>query len=319
MDEAPVFGPVPSRRLGRSLGINNIPPKTCTYSCVYCQLGGAVSVRSGRSEFYEPEVIAAAVRRKADSAQKLGEPMDYLTIVPDGEPTLDQNLGRLIADLRPLGMRIAVITNSSLISRPDVRNELALADWVSLKVDAVSEDVWRRVDRPYGRLRLPDILEGALVFRKEFQGFLATETMLVRGVNDSQECLEEIGEFLAKLKPDVAYIAVPTRPPALEWVEPAPESAVHLAYQVFSGKGIQAEYLIGYEGDAFAASGDPRADILSITAVHPMREDAVKSLLARDGAAWDLIDDLLRSGDLVELHYHEDSFYMRRLPSRGRR
>ena len=130
------FGPVPSRRLGRSLGINNIPPKVCTYSCIYCQVGRTLDMQVERRSFYNPDDIAAEVREKVEKAKAVGESIDYLTFVPDGEPTLDANLGREIELLRPLGLKIAVISNGSLITRTDVRDELMQADWVSLKVDS---------------------------------------------------------------------------------------------------------------------------------------------------------------------------------------
>ncbi|MDX2437439.1 MAG: radical SAM protein, partial [Acidobacteriota bacterium] len=172
------FGPVPSRRLGQSLGINNIPPKICSYACIYCQLGRTLTMQTERTNFYDPERILEEVRTRVEEVRVAGESVDYLCFVPDGEPTLDLRLGREIELVRELGIKIAVITNSSLIWRKDVREELALADWVSLKVDAVREDVWRRIDRPHGQLRLSQILDGALALSGSFTGQLVTETML---------------------------------------------------------------------------------------------------------------------------------------------
>ena len=122
------FGPVPSRRLGRSMGVNNIPPKVCTYACVYCQLGRTTDMGIQRCTFHGPEEILDAVRDKVQKAGQSGEPIDYLTFVPDGEPTLDVRLGREIELLRALGIKIAVITNASLIWREDVREDLRKAD-----------------------------------------------------------------------------------------------------------------------------------------------------------------------------------------------
>ncbi|HIC92765.1 MAG TPA: radical SAM protein, partial [Anaerolineae bacterium] len=124
------FGPVPSRRLGRSLGVNNIPPKVCTYSCVYCQLGRTTGMQVKRQTFYRPGELLRDVEEKVRSARGAGEAIDYLTFVPDGEPTLDLGLGRAIELLRPLGIKIAVLTNASLLWREDVREELMRADWV---------------------------------------------------------------------------------------------------------------------------------------------------------------------------------------------
>ena len=169
------FGPVPSRRLGRSIGINNIPPKACTYSCAYCQVGRTRELRTERMRVFEPADIAEEVRRVVDGARESAERIDYLSFVPDGEPTLDSRLGETIDSLRPAGIPIAVISNGSLLWREDVRQDLLKADWVSLKVDAVDERAWRRVDRPHRALRLGQILDAMLAFRDAFQGCLVTE------------------------------------------------------------------------------------------------------------------------------------------------
>jgi wyosine [tRNA(Phe)-imidazoG37] synthetase (radical SAM superfamily) len=311
------FGPVPSRRLGRSLGINNIPPKVCTYSCVYCQLGRTIKMQVERGAFYEPEEILQDVQNKVERAKEAGEPVDYLTFVPDGEPTLDVNFGREIELLKPLGIRIAVITNSSLIWREDVREGLMKADWVSLKMDSVREEVWRRINRPHGSLQLTSILDGALEFAQAFKGELATETMLVEGVNEGNDHIREVAGFLARLRPATAYLAIPTRPPAEEWVQPPSEAVINRAYQILSGRIDQVEYLIGYEGNAFAFTGNVEEDLLSITAVHPMREDAVTEFLARAEADWAVVRRLLAQEQLVEAEYGGHQFYLRRLRGRS--
>jgi wyosine [tRNA(Phe)-imidazoG37] synthetase (radical SAM superfamily) len=307
------FGPVPSRRLGRSLGINNIPPKVCTYACVYCQLGRTIKMQAERQSFYEPEEILRDVRGKVEKAQEAGEPIDYLTFVPDGEPTLDINLGYEIELLRSLGIKIAVITNSSLMWREDVREELTKVDWVSLKMDSVQEETWREVNRPYGTLRSDSILDGALRFASEFKGELATETMLIRGVNAGDDQIKDAAGFLARLEPAAAYLAIPTRPPAEEWVQPPVEQVINRAYQTLSDAVDRVEYLVGYEGNAFAFTGNVEEDLLSITSVHPMREDAVDEYLARAGADWAVVRQLVRQGRLVEAEYGGHRFYLRKL------
>jgi len=241
-----VFRPVPSRRLGRSLGVNNIPPKTCSYSCVYCQLGRTSSMLVDRRVFYEPEQILMQVEKKIDEAASRGERIDYITFVPDGEPTLDINLGKEVSLLKHIRAPIAIITNASLLWRGDVREDLLAADFVSLKVDAVSLDLWRRINK---------------------------------------------------------------------WVKPAKEENINAAFQIFAKRlgNDRVEYLIGYEGNAFASTGDIREDLLSITAVHPMREEAVKELLRKNGVGWQIIDELLRNGELVKLEYEGNTYYIRKL------
>jgi len=314
------FGPVPSRRLGKSLGINNIPAKTCSYSCVYCQLGKTINRMTERQAFYKPEDIFRQVKRKVDEAASRNERIDYLTFVPDGEPTLDINLGRAISILKQIGIPIAVLTNASLIWRRNIKEDLLEADFVSLKVDVVSGDLWRSINRPHKSLRLNTILEGIVEFAEEFKGTILSETMLVAGVDYGGE-FERIAEFLAQLKKlDKAYIAIPTRPPTEKWVRPAKEETVNCAFQVFSEKiGInRVEYLIGYEGNAFAFTGNVEEDLLSITAVHPMRKEAVTEFLKKANEDWQIIGKLLQKGKLMELEYEGNSYYMRKLPTRIR-
>jgi wyosine [tRNA(Phe)-imidazoG37] synthetase (radical SAM superfamily) len=307
------FGPVPSRRLGRSVGINNIPPKVCTYACVYCQLGRTLAMRSGRFAFYAPDDIAATVRQRVNAAREASEDIDYLTFVPDGEPTLDANLGRVIDLLRPLDIPIAVITNSSQIWRRDVQSDLMLADWVSVKVDAVQEDTWRRIDRPHGSLRLTRIQEGLLAFAAAYGGILVSETMLVQDLNDRPEHLTAIAGFLQQLRPARAYIAVPTRPPAKPWVRPPDTRVLNMAYQMIRAGLDDVELLTGYEGDAFAYTGDAVQELLSIMAVHPMRHEALIDYVARAGSDWSLVEDLLARKWLIEADYGGHRFYLRNL------
>ncbi len=308
-----VYGPVPSRRLGRSLGINNIPPKACSYSCVYCQLGNTTNMQTERQTFYNPAKIVQSVKQKVKQVAAKGEPIDYLTFVPDGEPTLDANLGKEIELLKSLNIKIAVITNASLIRREDVRQDLQKADWVSLKVDTVNQETWHRLNRPQKSLKMERILDGMVKFAEIFQGELTTESMLVQGINDNAREMERVADFLARLKPDKAYLAIPTRPLAKKTVSAADEQAVNLAYQVFSNRLNTVEYLIGYEGNAFSFSGSVEEELLSITSVHPMREEAVAEFLERADSNWQTVQHLVESGSLVELKHQGKKFYLRKL------
>jgi len=313
-----VYGPVPSRRLGRSLGINNIPPKICSYSCVYCQLGSTTNMRVERQTFYNPKEIAQSVEEKVRQAKEKGEPIDYLTFVPDGEPTLDANLGKEIELVKSLGLKIAVISNASLIWRDDVSQDLQKADWVSLKVDAVSRQIWRRINRPQKLLKLERILYGMINFANIFKGELATESMLIPGINDNRQELEKIAGFLTELNPDRSYLAIPIRPPAVKTVTAASEKTINLAYQIFTERLTNVEYLVGYEGNAFAFTGNVEDDLLSITSVHPIREEGVAELLKKANAGWDTVKELIKDGRLIEIEYEGRKFYMRKLPQCGR-
>ena len=307
------FGPVPSRRLGKSIGINNIPPKICTYSCIYCQLGRTKNMQIEQGEFYKPSEIVHAVKDKVKEARTRKEPIDYLTFVPDGEPTLDINLGKEIELLKPLSIKIAVITNASLIWKKDVQDDLRKADWVSLKIDTVSPSIWKRINRPDRSLKLEKIMDGISEFSQGFNGELVTETMIIERVNDSIERIEETADFIAMIKPKKSYISIPTRPPAEHWVKPSKENTIVRTYNIFKEKGIDAEYLVGYEGNAFAYTGDIEEDILSITSVHPIREDGMRELLKKSGHNWDIVEKLISDNKIVKIEYKNKWFYIRNL------
>jgi len=270
-----------------------------------------------REAFYQIEEIAQSVQEQVKKAREKGEPIDYLTFVPDGEPTLDANLGKEIELLGSLGIKIAVITNASLIWREDVWQDLQKADWVSLKVDTVSKETWRRINGPQKTLKLETILEGMLKFADIFKGELTTESMLIQSINDNSEEIERIADFLTELKPDKAYLAIPTRPPARRTITAASEPVINMAYQIFSKRLSIVEYLIGYEGNTFAFTGNVEDDLLSITSVHLMREEAVTELLRKAGTGWGVVEKLIKNGSLMELGYQGRKFYMRTLPQRG--
>lgn len=313
-----VFGPVPSRRFGSSLGVNNIPPKHCSYACVYCQLGRTLKMTIARQTFHDPLTIVGAVRSKLDACRERAVQVDVVTIVPDGEPTLDANLGRLIEGLAALGPPVAVITNSSLLDLPEVRAELALADWVSAKVDAVDPEAWRLVDRPHGRLRLRPLLDGLRQFAGAFSGTLVTETMLIEGVNDTEDHLEALAAFLEKVAPSVAYIAVPIRPPAEPWARPSPPERVLRAFELLSPRVARVELLVGDPSAPVASSGELGRDLLAITAVHPLDEDAVVEL-GGGRQALEVAARLVANGRLAAVPYRGRTFFLHPMGRRGER
>jgi wyosine [tRNA(Phe)-imidazoG37] synthetase (radical SAM superfamily) len=269
-------------------------------------------MQSDRRVFYQPEDIFHDVQSRLVQAKEASEPVDYLTFVPDGEPTLDVNLGKEIMLLKSLDVPVGVITNSSLLWRDDVRDELGKADWVSLKIDAVQEDIWRQINRPHKAISLPWILNGVVAFAKAFSGKLVTETMLIRGLNDNVDCMKAVASFLHALQPSQAYLSIPTRPPAQRQVQGPDEATLNQIYQLLADKVKQVEYLIGYEGDSFAFTGDIEKDILSITAVHPMREEAVRMILSQAGSPWAVVDRMLAQGNLAVTKYDGHIFYLRK-------
>lgn len=305
------FGPVPSRRLGYSLGINHIPAKHCSYSCVYCQVGRTTHLQLERQEFYPVDQIIAEVGQKVTEVAELGKKIDYLTLVPDGEPTLDLNLGKIISELKQFGIPVAVISNASLIDRLDVREELMQADWVSLKVDSVDESVWRRINRPPRRLSLTSILKGMLAFKQKFPGILATESMLVAGMNDSEKTTRLLCDFLLELQPSISYLSIPTRPPAEVEVTPPSPEALQTIIEICAARVPFVELLFETEVGDFISTGNLAEDILSITAVHPLREEALRDMVSAVGGTWQVVEELLSAGKICSIRYRDERYFLR--------
>ncbi|MBN2654562.1 MAG: radical SAM protein [Nitrospirae bacterium] len=306
------YGPVPSRRLGRSLGINNIPAKVCSYSCIYCQAGRTTRLENNRSIFYEPQDIFDDIKNRVQRAQNRSERIDYVAFVPDGEPTLDLNLGKEIILLKRLGVPVGVITNSTHLWRNDVREELSRADWVSVKVDTVAKELWKKINRPHKEIDFVQMLQGIEAFSRIFRGKLVTETMLIKGINDNDKCMIDTADFISRLNPHTAYLSVPTRPPQEKSVSIPNEETLNRMYNLLAERVSAAEYLAGYEGNAFAFTGDVEKDLLSITAVHPMRRDAVEALFARAGEPIDLLEKMVAKGLIVKTIYNNHEFYQRK-------
>jgi wyosine [tRNA(Phe)-imidazoG37] synthetase (radical SAM superfamily) len=187
------------------------------------------------------------------------------------------------------------------------------ADTVSLKLDTVDENQWKQINQPHEDLNLLKILQGIESFAKKFKGSLITETMLLADINDSRESVTAVAEFLTGVQPATAYIAVPTRPTSEANIFPPAEEVIVQAYDIFSEKLADVEYLIGYEGNAFAFSGDIEQDLLSITAVHPMREEAVKEMLVKAKLDWEPVQTLLENKQLKKVEFAGKVFYVRQL------
>lgn len=305
------FGPVPSRRLGKSLGVNNIiSPKVCSYCCIYCQVGKTTRKSIKRETFFEPENIYNNVLQHIKKLTPDNYP-DYLTFVSNGEPTLDINLGRSIMLLKKTGIPVAVITNASLLINDSVKEDLGQADWVSLKMDAGTDKTWNLINCPAAGLDFEKHLENILLFAGNYKGILRTETMLVEGMNDSEEELLIIAKLIKKINPGKAYLSVPIRPPAEKSVKPPDPEKLNRAWQIFTAENIQTELLTGFEGSDTGFTGNIYEDILNITAVHPLREDTLLKLLEKNNADYQIVESLINQKLIRPAFYKGKKFYLR--------
>ncbi len=290
-----VFGPVPSRRLGQSLGIDTIPLKTCNWNCVYCQLGRSEPLIHERKEYVPREAVLEELR--AVLATLRPEEIDWVTFVGSGEPTLHSGIGWLIREVKKLTDKpVAVITNGSLLYLPEVREELAPTDAVMPTLDAGTPDLYRKINRPWPELTFQRLVEGLRAFRAEYEGKLWIEVMLVKGMNDSEEALHDLARVLGAIGPDQVHILLPDRPPAEVWVQPADEEAVLRAMAIL---GDVAQVVHPREG-VFDLSGfeNPLDAIVAIITRHPMREDQIRRALAgwSPGQVDAALSELKRSG-----------------------
>lgn len=305
------FGPVPSRRLGKSLGVNNIiASKTCSYACVYCQAGRTHIKTIKRDVFFKPEMIYRDVEEHISLLPPDSYP-DYLTIVSNGEPTLDINLGRTIEFLQKTGIPVAVITNASLLVLDQVRDDLCRADLVSLKTDAADDKIWKKINRPDKNLDFENHLKSLLLFSAEYKGILYTESMIIDQLNDSPDHLERLAGVVKNINPRTAYLSVPTRPPSEKWVNMPDAGKLNTAWQIFSKKGINTELLTGFEGSETGSSGNIYEDILNITAVHPLREDSLLRLLEKNSADFGIVESLISQKLIKTVMYLDKKFFIR--------
>lgn len=302
-----VYGPVPSRRLGRSVGVNPIPFKTCNYSCVYCQLGRTSPLTNTRQDFYPPGQILSEIRTAAK--WHTGD-TDYVTFVGEGEPALCKSLGNLIERTKEMvGLPVAVITNGSLMYRDDVCDELAQADVVMPSLDATDQETFRRVNRPYGTLRITEIVDGMARFRQRFHGQIWIEVMLVQGINDGEEALLGVRRALDRIAPDRVYVNVPIRPPAESWVTaPDTEGLVH-AHALLE----DVVFIDQPESGTFSTAGfdNPVEAIAMIVRRHPMRlEQILKTLNMFSQEAINVaLQELKANGKMQEVIYRGDVYY----------
>lgn len=219
-----VFGPVPSRRLGSSLGIDVIPPKTCSFDCIYCECGATTDKTCERREFYPARDILDELERQLAGMK---ERPDVVTLSGSGEPTLYRPLGELIEGIKlRTRLPVAVITNSSLLAMPEVREELFRADIVLPSLDAADEEAFRRINRPHARCELSRIIEGLEIFLKEYRGRVLFEILLIKGYNTGRRNLEALREALGRMRVDAIQLNTAVRPGTERHIEPLDDESL---------------------------------------------------------------------------------------------
>ena len=233
-----LFGPVPSRRLGVSLGVDLVPQKTCTFDCVYCECGKTTGLTCERREYVPTDRVIAEL----DAYLATAPALDYITFAGSGEPTLHSGIGEIIGFIKDRypRYRVAVLTGSGLLSDPEVRAALMQADLVVPSLDAVSEEVFERINRPCPGLTAGQVLAGLLAFSREFPGEVWLEIFIVPGLNDTEDEIQRLKGAVAAIGPDRVQVNTLDRPGTEIWVRPATPGAVERIASVLGGEAIGA-------------------------------------------------------------------------------
>ena len=304
MSRSHLFGPVPSRRLGRSLGVDLVPRKTCPFDCIYCEVGPTSNQTETRLDYGAEAIVAELTAYLEGGAPGL----DFITLAGSGEPTLNRGLGSIIRRLKEMtAIPVAVLTNGALLHHPEVRRELQAADLVLPSLDAAREQAFKNVNRPLPGYPLSRLLEGLEAFRREYPGRIWLEVLLLKGLNDSEEDLEALRSALRTLAPDKVQLNTMVRPGSSGQAQP-------LAFEdlaaIASSLAGEVEVIASYEGPGQAAAAADDATLVAMLARRPMTAADLAGVL---GLPLPLVQGhlqrLQQAGRISCNYYHNQDFY----------
>lgn len=271
-----IYGPIPSRRLGKSLGVSPIPKKACNYACIYCQLGQTQHMTNRRQMFFE----VGEILKEVEAVLQTDIDFDVITVVGEGEPTLYLGLEDLLKGIKAMTDKpLAVITNSGLMYLPEVRQALMSADIVLPSIDGYKAENFKKINRPYGKINFSEMAEGLNIFSKAYPGQLWAEIMLMKGINDSEDDFEAYKQVLEQLRYDRLYLNTPIRPPAEQSVEVISDEAMEKAVDKLGGIAINLMATNGF----YSEIEDDYQAILSIIKRHPMNQFELNHFLESRG------------------------------------
>jgi wyosine [tRNA(Phe)-imidazoG37] synthetase (radical SAM superfamily) len=301
-----IFGPVPSRRLGRSLGVDLVPYKTCTFDCIYCDLGRTTRKTVSRQSYASPKEIQGELELYLSVLDK--QP-DYITISGSGEPTLNTNLGEIIRKIKEItAVPVAVLTNGSLLPMDRVREDLSGADVILPSLDAITPALFEYINRPHQSLRIEAIISGLIQFRKQYRGQIWLEVVFCRGINDDKEEIERLKGVIERIQPDRVQLNTPVRPPAEEFAYPLTTSQLE---EIREKLGDKAEIISEFTaplGEEFNSVKD--TEILNLIKRRPCTtEDISKALGLRMDEVVKHLDHLTKTGTIRYRMYDHRCYY----------
>jgi len=297
-----IFGPVPSRRLGRSLGIDLIPYKTCTYDCVYCQVGQTTQKTVTRKSWIDIDEIIEELK------EKLSARPDFITLSGSGEPTLCSDCGRLIKKIKEItNIPVAVITNGSLLFMPEVRRDLLEADVVMPTLVSGDEETFIKINRPAAEITFDKMLQGLIDFRREFKGKYWLEVFIIAGLNDSDEQIEKIAKCIERIQPDKVQLNTVTRPPAENVQAISNERMKQIAKMIYKNAEIIADFKKDEKQEGLQIKSK---DIIEMLKRRPCSADDIASgLKISTIEALKHIEELIKSGKIEAVRQGGSIYY----------
>ena len=300
------YGPVPSRRLGRSLGGDLVPKKICTYNCIYCQIGRPTLQTLERKEYVPARTILRDVR---EARHEWGDKINHLAISGSGEPTLNTAIKKVIQGIKKMtAIPVAVITNSSLLLLEEVRQALQAADVIMPSLDAVTPAVFQTINRPHPSLEIEQIIQGLAAFRGEYKGLLWLEILLCRGVNDAGEELERMQEAIRIIRPDKVQLNTVVRPGAEDYAAALSPDRLE---QIKNALGADAEIIAEFEEDRhLIPSKDIEEKVIRIIKRRPETpDDLAKALGLHDLEIAKILEKLAKEGKATYRVFNQRVYY----------
>ena len=298
-----IYGPVPSRRLGRSLGVDLVPFKTCTYDCIYCQLGRTTNKTIQRKQWVSIDIIIDQLKAKLNSKP------DYITLSGSGEPTLFSQLEELISRIKDItDIPVAVLTNGSLLWLPEVRRALKSADLVIPSLDAGSNQMFQYVNRPHSDITFSRMLEGLLKFRDEYTGQYWLEVFLLAGVTTPETEINKLKTCISSIHPDKVQVNTVTRPPTEDFAERVPEKQLNvLTAQLYENAEVIADYKSVHKQQDFSSR---REDVLTLLKRRPCSiEDIAAGLGLHRNEAVKYVEELSSIGRIEAKPQNQQIYY----------
>jgi len=244
-----LFGPVPSRRLGISLGVDLVPHKTCSLNCIYCECGRTTNLTIERSEYVPTKTVITELKTFLAPEPRL----DYITFSGAGEPTLHSGIGEIVKFLKTNfpDYKIALLTNGTLFYQPVLIEEVQAIDVILPSLDSASDFVFRKLNRPFHELKIKDIIDGLVQLRKNFTGQIWLEVFIVPGLNDTEDEIEQLKKAIQRIEPDRVQLNTLDRPGTVSWVKPATKGLLEkIAHQL----EYKTEIIANFQGREQIAS-----------------------------------------------------------------